>query len=136
MTAAYRRRNVRLGREADRVALRLAAAGLAGSVLVAWLAGAGGLASLAVLAAIVVCAARLLAAVGSAVEGRSDRFLVLTAAIGLVLLVAAGAAHLPLLAVGLFACLGLELLAAPEAHGTAAVAEPVDLAEAHVSRAA
>ncbi len=122
--------------EAHGVALRLAAAGFVGPALVAWLVGAEGLASLALLAAIVFCAARLLAAVGDAVEGRRDHLPVVTTAGGLVSLVAAGAAHVPLLALGLFACLGLELLIAPEAQGAVAAAEPVELAEAQVSRAA
>jgi hypothetical protein len=96
--------------EAHAVALRLAAPGLAALVLLAWLGGAGGPASLVLLAAIVAGAVRLVAAVGEAAEGRSDRFPVVTAAAGLVLLVAAGVVHLPLLALGMFACLGLELL--------------------------
>jgi hypothetical protein len=122
--------------EAHGVTLGLAVVGLVGPALVAWLVGAEGFASLALLAAIVLCAARLLAAVGDAVEGRRDRFPVVMTAGGLVFLVAAGAAHVPLLALGLFACLGLELLIAPEAQGTVAAAEPVGLAEAQVPRGA
>src|SRR4249919_3406968 len=104
------RRNVRQVGEAHGVALRLAAPGLAALALVLWLGGAGGPYSVALLAAIVAGAARLLAAVGDAVDARTDRFPVVTAAAGLASLVAAGAAHMPLLALGPLACLGLELL--------------------------
>jgi hypothetical protein len=117
------------------VALRLAAPGLAASMLLLWLAGAAGLASLVLLAAIAAAAARLLAAVGDSAEGRSDRWPVVLSAAGLVCLVAAGAAHVPLLVLGLFACSALELVssrAAPAQSG----AGPADLVEAPVSRAA
>lgn len=119
------------------MALRLAAPGLGALALVLWLTGAGGAASLVLLAAIVAGSARLLGAVGDAAEGRRDRFPVVTAVGGLVWLVAAGAAHAPLLVLGLFVCLGLELLAAlvvelePEA-----VAESAEPVEPPVSRAA
>ena len=83
-----------------------------------------------------MCAARLLAAVGDVGRGSERPLPGGHDCGGLVFLVAAGAAHVPLLALGLFACLGLELLVAPEAQGTVAAAEPVELAEAHVSRAA
>jgi hypothetical protein len=103
--------------------------------LVSWLSGAGGLASLVLLAAIVACAARLIAAIGDAAEGRSDRFPVVTSAAGLACLVAAGAAHVSLLAAGVLACFGLEWLGSLTAPA-AAVAEPRELIEAPVSRAA
>jgi hypothetical protein len=78
--------------------------------LLAALGGAGGFASFVVLVAIVAGALRLLEAVGSAAEGRSDRFPVAMSAAGLVWLVAAGAAHAPMLVLGLLACVALERL--------------------------
>ncbi len=124
--------------EAPGVALRLAAPGLAATALLVFLAGASGLASLVMLAAVVAGAARLLLAVGEAAEGRSDRFPVLTATVGVSCLVAAGALHAPLLAVGLFVCSALEVLgsaAAPRAEPVRR-SEPADLVEAPASRAA
>ena len=98
------------------------------------LGGARGSGSLLLLAAIVAGAARLVETVGLAAEGRGDRFAVAMSAAGLVCLVAAGAAHVPLLAFGLFACVAVELLGA--SAPTDAVREPVELVEAPVSRAA
>jgi hypothetical protein len=89
---------------------RLAAPGVAGVAVIAALAGAGGLASLLLLAAIVAGAVRLLDAVGIAAVGRSDRFPVVMSATALVSVVAASATHVPLLALGPLACVGLELL--------------------------
>ena len=60
--------------EVTGVGRRLVAPGLAGVAVLAALAGAGGPASLLLLAAIVAGAVRLLDAVGAAAEGRSDRF--------------------------------------------------------------
>ena len=79
--------------------------------------------------------ARLLDAVGLAAERRGDRVSVVTAGAGVVCLVAAGATHLPLLVLGLFACLGVEALGSSPAR-VGAVSEPVELVEAPVSRAA
>ena len=62
------------------------------------------------LAAIVAASVRLLDAVGTAAVGRSDRFPVVTSAAAVVCLVVASATHLPLLALGAIACVGLELL--------------------------
>ncbi len=102
-----------------------------------WLGGAGGAYSLVLLAAIVAGAARLLAAVGDVVDARSDRFAVVMVGAGLASLVAAGAAHVPLLAVGLFACVALELLGSgSHAARSDTVAEPLGLHESPVSRAA
>jgi len=92
------------------VGRRLAAPGLAGVAVVAALAGAGGLASILLLAAIVAASVRLLDAVGTAAVGRSDRFPVITSAAAVVCLVVASATHLPMLALGAIACIGLELL--------------------------
>jgi len=92
------------------VGRRLAAPGLAGIAVVAALAGAGGLASLLLLAAIVAGAVRLLDAVGTAAVGGSDRFPVITSSASVVCLVVASATHLPMLALGAIACVGLELL--------------------------
>ena len=56
---------------------------------------------------------------------------------GLASLVAAGAAHVPLLAAGLFACVALELLGSgSRAARSDAVAEPLGVHESPVSRAA
>jgi hypothetical protein len=118
------------------VALRLAAPGLAALALVLWLAGAGGPYSLVLLAAILAGAARLLAAVGDVVDARTDRFPVVMATAGLACLVAAGAAHVPLLALGLLPCLGLELLGSGSPARSDTVAEPPSLHETPVSRAA
>jgi hypothetical protein len=52
--------------------------------LASWLAGAGGFASLVLLAAIVAASARLLLAVGDASEGRSDRWPVVMSVAGIV----------------------------------------------------
>jgi hypothetical protein len=114
---------------------RLAAPALAGLAVALWLGGAGSLASLVLLAAIVAGAARLVAAVGDVVDARSDRFPVVMAAAGLVALVAAGATNVPLLALGLFACLGLELLGSNGAT-VDADAETGELVEAPLSRVA
>jgi hypothetical protein len=103
--------------------------------LLAALGGAGGFASLVVLVAIVAGAVRLLETVGQAAEGRSDRFPVAMSAAGLFWLVAAAAAHVPMLVLGLLACAGLELLGEIGVRPELA-AEPVDLSEAPVSRAA
>jgi len=62
------------------------------------------------LAAIVAASVRLLDAVGTAAVGRSDRLPVVTSAAAVVCLVVASATHLPLLALGAIACVGLELL--------------------------
>lgn len=104
---------------------------------VAAVGGAGGFASVVVLAAIVAGAVRLLETVGQAAEGRSDRFPVAMAAAGLAFLVAAGVTDIALLGLGLLACAGLELL------GEACVgvrpelaSEAPDPADAPISRAA
>ena len=115
--------------------LRLAAPVLAGLALVCWLAGVVGFASLALLAAIVVASAWLLAAVGDAAEGHGHRRHVVLSVAGLVCLVAAGATNLPLFALGLFPCVGLELLDSAAAR-PAADEKPVELLDAPVSRAA
>jgi hypothetical protein len=117
------------------VALRLAAPGLVALALPLWLAGAGGPVSFLLLAAIVAGGARLLAAVGDTVDGRSDRFSVVMAAAGLGSLVAAGAANAPVLALGLFACLGLELLGGVDVRADVTPSETI-VVEAPVSRAA
>ena len=117
------------------MARRLAAPALAAVALLAAVGGARGFASLIVLVAIVAAAVRLIEAVGFAAEGRSDRFPVVMTAAGLFWLVAAAATHVPMLALGLLACAGLELLGEigvwPEL-----VSEPVEVPEAPVSRAA
>ena len=102
---------------------------------IAVLAGAGSVVSLVLLAAIVAGSARLLEVVGLAAEGRSDRFPVVTAAAGLVFLVAAGASHIPLLALGVLACVGLERLGEVDLSDDL-VAEPAELPNAPISRAA
>jgi hypothetical protein len=117
------------------VASRLAAPALALVVVLASVAGAGGLASLVLLTVIVAAAVRLLVAVGDAAEGRTSRVPAAAAAAGLVWVVAAGAAHLPLLVVGLLVCAGIELLAGSSGRPDAA-AEPLELAPASLSRAA
>ena len=93
---------------------RWAAPGVAALALLASLGGLGGVASLLILAAIVAGAVALIDAVGLAAESRGERFTVVTAAAGLVCLVAAGATHVVWLAAGLFACLAIELLGRPE----------------------
>lgn len=103
--------------------------------MIAALGGAGGFASLVVLVAIVAAAVRLLETVGAAAEGRSDRFPVVMAAAGLTLVVAAGAAHMALLGLGLLACVVLELLGEVDV-GPDLVVEAPELADAPVSRAA
>jgi hypothetical protein len=114
--------------------LRLVAPVLAASALAAWLGGFDGFARLVLLAAIVAASARLLAAVGDAVEVRGDRAVVALSAVGLASLVAAGAAHAPLLVLGLFVCLGIEALGSP-ASRPEAVTESAEPAES-LSRAA
>jgi hypothetical protein len=103
--------------------------------LLAALGGAGGLASLVVLVAIVAGGVRLLDAVGQAAEGRSDRFPVVMSAAGLVWLVVAAATHVPMLVLGLLACSGLELLGEIGVRPELA-SESLELPEAPVSRAA
>jgi hypothetical protein len=117
------------------VARRLAAPALAAVALLAAVGGARGFASLVVLVAIVAAAVRLIEAVGFAAEGRSDRFPVVMSAAGLVWLVAAAAMHVPMLVLGLLACFGLELLGEVGVRPEL-TAEPVELTEAPVSRAA
>ena len=95
----------------------------------------GGLASIALLAAIVAASARLILTVGDAAEGHSDRWPVILSAEGLACLVAAGAVHVPLLVIGLLVCSGLELLVSPSVHPVVP-AEPVEVVETPVSRAA
>lgn len=121
--------------EAQGVALRLAAPAVSAAVLPAWLAGVGGLASLLVLAGIVAASARLLLAVGDAAEGHGGRWPVVVSCGGIACLVAAGALHVPLLVVGCLACAALELLGS-HVVPVADVAEPAELREAPVSRAA
>ena len=103
--------------------------------LLASFGGAGGLGSLVLLAAIVAGAVRLLETVGDAAEGRGDRFPVAMAGTGLVWLVAAGVTHLPLLLLGVLACVGFELLGDLDARSKEAV-DPIELVESPVSRAA
>jgi hypothetical protein len=88
------------------------------------------------LAAIVAGAVRLLETVGSAAEGRSDRFPVVTAAAGLAFLVAAGTAHIALIGLGLCVCVGLELLGEVELRRSDLTVETTDVTETTVSRAA
>ena len=114
---------------------RLVAPGLVIAALVASLGGADGLSRLVLLAAIVAGGVRLLDAVGSAAEGRSDRFAAALSTSGLVLLVAAAALHAPLLALGLVACTGLELIGAQSAVAELP-AESAELVEVPMSRAA
>ncbi len=111
------------------MARRFAAPGIAAAALLASIGGLGGLASLLLLAAIVAGAVRLVDAVGLAAEGRGERLAVVTTATGLVCLVAAGATHVVLLVVGLFACVAVELLGEVEVHAEPAV-EPVELQRA------
>jgi hypothetical protein len=113
---------------------RLVPPALAAVAVLAAIAGAGGFASLVLLATIAACAWAVLEAVGAVVDGRGDRLLVATAAAGLVLVILAAAAHVPLLALGLLACLGVDLLAEPELD--ADLVEPAELVEAPASRAA
>jgi hypothetical protein len=128
-------RNVRPDGEAHEVRRRLAAPGLAVLVVLAALGGAGGLASFVLLAAIVAGAVRLVETVGVAAEGRSDRYPVVMSAAGLVWLVGAAATHVSLLVIGALACLCLERLGEVGARPEV-VSEPLELAEAPVSRAA
>jgi hypothetical protein len=121
--------------EAHAVVVRLVAPGLAALALLGWVAGFAGFAALILLAAIVAGSVRLLAAVGDVAEGHGDRFVVGVAVLALAWLVAAGATHVPLLVLGAFACLGLELLGALTTRPDTA-AESVELMEAPVSRAA
>jgi hypothetical protein len=116
------------------VVRRFVAPGLGVVSLLAALGGAGGFASLVVLVAIVAGAVRLLDVVGLAAEGRSDRFPVVMSAAGLVWLVAAAAAHVPTLVLGLLACAGLELLGELGVRRELTI-EPVELPEAPASRA-
>jgi hypothetical protein len=103
--------------------------------VIAAFGGASGFASLVLLAAIIAGAVRLLETVGSAAEGRTDRFPVVVAAAGLAFLVAAGAARVPLLGLGLLACVGLELLGDAGVRADLAPEVP-ELADTPVSRAA
>jgi hypothetical protein len=135
MAGAYLRRNVRPLGEAQAVAWRLAAPGLALVAAIAALGGAGGFASLVLLAAIVAGSVRLLEVVGRAADGRSDRFPVAMAATGLAFLVAAGVSHVPLVALGVLACVGLERLGELD-PGQELAAEPAELPDAPISRAA
>lgn len=102
--------------------------------MLAALAGAQGFSTLVLLVALAACAWGLLEAVGAAVDGHGDRWAVATAAVGLVLVILAAAAHVPLLALGLLACLGVDLLAEPELP--ADLVEAPELVEAPASRAA
>jgi hypothetical protein len=117
------------------VVVRLAAPGLAALALASWLAGAGGLASLVLLGAIVAAAVHLLMVVGDAVEGHGDRRPVVFSVAGIVCLVAAGAVNLRLLVLGLLACSVLELLDTSKAPAEPA-SEPIGPLEDPVSRAA
>jgi hypothetical protein len=135
--AAYLRRNVRPLDEAQGVLGRIAAPLLAVVASLAAVVGAGDLASLVLLAAIVAAAVRLLETVGAVAEDRSDRFCVLISAVALACLVAAGATHVPLVALGVLACLGLEVLGDPGVAVRPELAgEAAELADAPVSRAA
>jgi hypothetical protein len=136
MAGAYLCRNVRPLGEAGLMARRLVAPGLAVAAVIAALGGADGFASLVLLAAIVAGAARLLETVGSAAEERSDRFPVVTAAAGLAFLVAAGTAHIALLGLGLCVCVCVELLGEVEFRRPDLAADPTELPDAPVSRAA
>ena len=107
---------------------------LAAVAVLAGLAGAQGLAGIVLLAVIAACAWGLLEAVGLAVDGLGDRLAVATATAGLLIVVLAAAAHLPLLALGLLACLGVDLLAEPEVD--AELVEAAELVDAPASRAA
>jgi hypothetical protein len=135
MAGAYLRRNVRPLGEAQAVARRLVAPGLALVAAIAALGGVSGFASVVVLAAIVAGAVRLLEAVGQAAEGRSDRFPVAMASGGLAFLVAAGVTHIPLLGLGLLACVALELFGEQGVRPELASEAP-ELADAPISRAA
>jgi hypothetical protein len=135
MAGAYLRRNVRPLDEGQPVARRLVAPGLALVAAIAALGGVSGFASVVVLAAIVAGAVRLLEAVGQAAEGRSDRFPVAMASGGLAFLVAAGVTHIPLLGLGLLACVALELFGEQGVRPELASEAP-ELADAPISRAA
>jgi hypothetical protein len=113
---------------------RLVAPALAAVAVLAALAGAHSFSTLVLLAAVAACAWGLLEAVGAVVDGLGDRLSVATAAAGLVLVTLAAAAHVPLVALGLLACLGVDLLAEPELP--AELVEPAELADAPASRAA
>lgn len=89
---------------------RWAALAVAGLAFLASLAGLGGVSSLLLLAAIVAGAVRLIEVVGLAAESRADRLSVVTAAAGLVCVVAAGATHVTWLVAGLFAGTAFELI--------------------------
>jgi hypothetical protein len=117
------------------VARLLAAPGLVAAAVLASFGGLGGPASLLILAAIVAGAVRLIEAVGLAVENGGDRLAVVAASAALVCLVAAGATHVVWLAAGIFVCVAVDLLGAPTVTRQA-VAEPAELLEAPVSRAA
>lgn len=116
------------------MAWRWAAASVAGVALLASLAGLDGVASVLLLAAIVAGAVRLIEVVGSAAEGRSDRIAVALSTAGVLFVVAAGATHVPLLVLGLFACVAVELLGAQAPD--VARSDPVELVEMPASRAA
>jgi hypothetical protein len=120
------------------VALRLAAPALAVVAAAFGLGGAGRVASLALLAAIVAASARLLLAVGDAAEGRGGRrrLPVVLSVAAVACLVAAGGLHLPLLAFGVLVCALLELLVPPAPRVATRRREPLELVEPPVSRAA
>ena len=103
------------------------------AVLLASLGGLDDIAPFLLLAAIVAGAVRLIDVVGLAAEGRGKRVAVVMSAAGLVWLVAAGAAHVPLLVLGLLVCVAVEAIVATPVDS---VPEPVELLEAPVSRAA
>jgi hypothetical protein len=134
MAGAYLCRNVLPLGEPDGVLRRLIAPVLAAIAVLAALAGAHGFSTLVLLAVIAVCAWGLLEAVGAAVDGRGERLSVAAATAGLVIVVLAAAAHVPLLALGLLACLGVDLLIEPELD--AELGETHELADAPASRAA
>jgi hypothetical protein len=113
---------------------QLVAPALAAVAVLAALAGAQGFAALVLLAAIAACAWGLLEAVGAVADGHGDRLSVATAAVGLVLVILAAAAHVPLVALGLLACLGVDLLAEPELP--AGLVETAELVDAPATRAA
>jgi hypothetical protein len=117
------------------VARRFAAPGLAFAALIVALAGGRGLALLVLLVAIGAGSVRLLDAVGAAAVGRCDRFPVVMSVVGLVFLVAAGVTRMPILGLGLLACVALELVGEVGMRSEFAGDTP-ELADAPVSRAA
>jgi hypothetical protein len=100
------------------------------------LGGARDPALLVLLAAIAAGAVRLLDAVGELALGRCDRLPVVLSSLGLVFVVAAGVARMPLLGLGLIVCAGLELVGEAGGLRSEAVPEAEELADAPVSRAA